>query len=63
MFVLKCNVSLTVYIFSALTHEECSKSHELGFRLVCFLVTRWQKSIVSKMNILTLSICEVFIII
>lgn len=31
-----------------LRHEECSKTHELGLRLVCFLVTRWQKSIASE---------------
>lgn len=46
-----------------LRHEEYSKNHELCFRLVCLLVTRWQKSVVLKMNILTISICEVFFII
>lgn len=48
--------------FYVLRPEECSKTHEPGFRLVCFLDTRWQKSIVSKMDILTISMCEDFFI-
>lgn len=31
-----------------LRHEECSKTYELSLMLVCFLVTRWQKSIASE---------------